>query len=519
MNLNLQIFLRTLGTSFCIALFVSIFFLFKVDNGSALVHFVKDLQLDKIKYFPWTDVAENIAIGFLMSKGYVLYDYVVMNHMQGIPALISLVPHLTSDVFAGPDTFKSLFAISIFLSVFVQSVLILGSNVLLMRMSFLPSLIFTFALVAFYGVVFDAAVLMSESVTMALVYVGVSHLIKIILFTNIGIADFALALALVLLSISIGLTSFIFWPLYIAFIFVFMLLCKIEFEFRSDYSVFCLFSFVFLLISITAYPLFESRFDNVYFWNVSFNSIVNRPNILLNLKHLMEAALVVFPGGLSSFFLLNPSLLVYISLIGIGIYFCKRAKLERRIEIAFMFFLIVSYVSFHWRFLTGYKTLPVIGCFSPLIAYISSSALLVYKISKRRLAIFFTLLSLPALLNYKSIVKFDRDPQVSSLESFGLCTQDLPSDNCRCLVSDTWGPQFFAVNNVAPCQGYFPSLPPPFFDVPELKDRFMRDMRNGAIVVNVHSESFTPFLQSDVRSLYSGAKCEQFSPVSKLCHY
>ena len=139
------------------------------------------MVLHTVPNMPWTDIAENVLGGFLISHGQVQYTDFVIPHMPGIPAFLALVLTLfnASTAVGGIETLKTAHILAIFSSSLFQLSLLLVGLRFFTQLSPSSILIALTGYSLYYLVQQQFAVPMSETMMVPVVFIATLHFLSL----------------------------------------------------------------------------------------------------------------------------------------------------------------------------------------------------------------------------------------------------------------------------------------------------------------------------------------------------
>lgn len=492
------------------------------------------ISIHKIEYFPWTDVAENIYAGFLVAKNFQIYSDFVMNHMPGIPFLLGAFFKLFHAERASPgvETLRSLYFLAIFFSAFFQ----LSLMYLYTRVFTLLSTFYVFLLLILYSIIylvgFNFSVPMSESFYVPFIYGVILAIFRLNSEVRKNNAEeYFVIFGTIFLGLMIGLTEAPFLFIFGVYFWIDFILRSIKFKrLMIDRKIFWNLlhpvAFLFMLIysAIICYYLFSINLKQFLYWNITFNSSFIQTNLLDNLanvsRSLMDKSLYPFSNLLLS--QVSAYFLAIIFAFILAALFKLNGGLLKKIGLGLLFMIL--YFSFFWRITFSYKIFPSVGFVIALLVYLADSRFSRHNFDIRFAGDSRQFYGYAAFLIvttcFFSAIKWNLVGINPFWSEVGICSLNTPlSKNCRCLTSDVWGPQFFMEQDVHPCPGFFPSLPPPFFEVSSNSELLIDNLKNGSIAINRHSHDMTPWVNEKLNDVYQSLVCIKFSENSSICYH
>jgi hypothetical protein len=276
-------------------------------------------------------------------------------------------------------------------------------------------------------------------------------------------------------------------------------------------------------VAIICYYFSNVNLKQFFYWNITFNSSFIQASIFDNLAYILRN---LFDKSL---YPLSNLLLSQVSIYFLAIIFAftsaalvkLNGSLLKKSSLLLLF--IFLYLSFFWRTTFGYKIFPSIGFLMAMMVCLVGSRLPRFHLNVRSADVYlqrFGNFSYPIVaLCIFSVLQWSQIGLNPFWSEVGICSLNAPlTVNCRCLTSDVWGPQFFIEQDVRPCPGLFPALPPPFFEVSTTREIFSQYLKSGEIALNKHNSDMTPWVTGELKSIYSDLTCFEFSPLSKICY-
>lgn len=483
-------------------------------------------------YFPWTDLAANVFMGFALAHGWPIVDAGTVNHMPGVAQYLGAWFWLFG--FGGaapsPQTAAAAYLVACFATLVFEAACV---YVPLRLLAFSPSLagLASLAVCASTAFAYDFAMPMSETL-IAYLLIPMSLLAARTLLADSSAERVVAAILLggpaTLVCLALGLTVAPANAV-IALACLVVLVRELRRE-PANWRVLlhdrrCQAAYA-IVVALSVATLVTTRASTLYFWAVASNSrrkmaLLMRPSDIVA-DHLSGFLQLTDPLG-SRF----PQLLLVLLASCTITWLAARRRADRsRLAIRLALFaalIVTAAVMTQWRTGAGYKSATLLG----LTVGVGLLALESLPSRWRALsAIWLTplwLLALGQIMFLRAAVVHPAAPPVrpAAFEAAHVCRLDQTQD-CRCVQVTVYGPQLFILNDMRPCPNRNLTFDSNAGALAVTRRWITDDARNRSMVFWVY-QSDSLMLENGVppelvRYWRTQAQCERIDDTSALCH-
>lgn len=394
-------------------------------------HDICSINWDAIKFYPYTDFAENLTGAMNAANGYKFGIDFQQPHSPGIYLLLGIFYKLIGLASIEPSIGSAYLR------------LVFGSVFLLAMVSYffykefglkLGLLVLCSLLVIFYPLKFYLP--MSETFAFWL-SIPLIHSNLVLLNGQKTFITFEdLALPVLITFFGVGFPSVLVLPYLIYFGFLFG-----KKDCLKKVDIFKYFAFLAGLVSIV---LLMTNPDSLWFWVVE----INRGDVRQHLLENIWANITSIDEWYSFYALLS-----YIPLFFLFVIWTFT---EKKINFKSLLYILVIYLPIFWRVPDGYKAIVSVSVLISLFLFVYSKYFYKEKFVKLSITLFLVVgifsSNLTNLVSGLDISGFSKVQEFSSM-NFNICkfSGDSPS-NCRCVNSLVFGPQVYLQNNIKQCQ-------------------------------------------------------------------
>jgi hypothetical protein len=414
-----------------------------------------------IDYFPWTDVAGNLFLGFALAHGWPIVEAGTANHMPGVPQYLAIWFSLFGLGGATPSaqTAAAAYLVASFATLLFQAACV---YVPMRLLAFSPAIAgwTTFAVCASTAFAYHYAMPMSETFIAYLLVLVSLLAARMILAERPSerlVAAIVLGGPVTAVCLMLGLTVALANAL-IAFACLLTLVLELVGEpanwrtLLRDRRCWTAYAVVAGLVIAT---LLTTRADTLYFWAVDSNWYRNI-SALPNLQWTFSAHAAAFLHFTEPFGSRHPELLLaLIAFCGIALFEARRREDRAMFAIRLLLFaalIVAAAVMTQWRTNIGYKSATMFGL---TVGVVLLAAQRLSRNWRSRSALWLTplwLLALGQIMFLPAATAYSSAPAARppAFEASQICRLDQTND-CRCVQVMVYGPQLFLLNDMRPC--------------------------------------------------------------------
>ena len=417
---------------FFIGLLAIIFTSYLLTNQLLLCHEICFINWDTIKFFPYTDFAENLTGAMNVANGYKFGVDFQQPHSPGIYLLLGIFYKLIGLGSIDPSI-GSAYLRLVFSSVFLLSVV---SYFFYKEFGLKPGLlILSYLLVIFYPL--KLYLPMSETLSFWLAIPLLHSNLMLLNGRKQYITFEDLVLPILITFFGVGFPSVLIFPYLIYFSYLF-----VKSNLIKTIDLLKFFLFLMLLVSVI---LLMTDIDSLWFWVIGINLGDVSHNLFGNIW-----------GNLITIDKIN-SLYDLMTYIPFFLFFLLLIFWWGEINYKSLIYLLIVYLLILWRVSGGYKAFASASVLISLIVFAFSRYL--YK-EEIYVKFFLTLLLLLSIFSttFTNLVsgfnpnRFSKIQEFSGL-NFNICKfSEGSTSDCRCVNSLVFGPQFYLQNNIKQCK-------------------------------------------------------------------
>ena len=489
----------------------------------------------RIWHYPWTDMVENVIVGYNLANGLRFEHDTVVIHLPGIPQYLAIffklfgLAHISPSAVLVPIALTiSAFAVTLFeffcLYAAFRIIDITRGRSLLAAFCFLGG-----SLLIFYSVILP----LSENVIPFILLVQFACLHKIIdpkipLANRLQLAAWSLSF-LPLINLLTGLTvalSVIFLWLVVLVLSVNLIRSNWKFVFALPRAPLVV-PFV-LAIGLLGYEAMTLDLNAFWFWAVKINknNVTEAPYLAIAnapYRQLVHFTVPRLPGGgLWDFALIS----------GLFYYVRKKKKLFKKEDKYFLLICFISALLGCWRkdfghFKSGtiagiswYLLLALLPVFWKQMT-ITDIRLPLKQIAALAFCAVLTISLLIGLPLERQVGKTSTRPE--AFETANVC-RFRSTEPCRCLQITSFSPQTFLENDIRQCTDRYSSFASVLFANDSVRNNLIEDFSRDDVAFLVYPETMLEVYEANrdkriINMLYGGGlHCIPYAGDTKICY-
>jgi len=490
-----------------------------------------------IKHFPWTDMGENVSIGFNLANGFRFEHDTVVNHMPGIYQYLAMFFKI-SGVYAGTPSVglaSACYAIAaVAVTLFELTLLFLTLRIL--GFAFFPAAVTSSALLGVCALLYDIIFPMSENVIPFIFMLQYVCFLKILLPQEIASKKYTYAAwgltFLPFINLLAGLTvapsvAFLWGLTAVAFLWEIkngtLTLFREEIK-KIELWIPLILTFILLIVEASILDL-----KALLFWNYGVNKEIG-----ISPFAAMKDAFAAqwhwdFVGH--HWHMIGGTILELIIAFLVFFYVAKEKDRKAFIHmwILFVVALIAMWLS-TWRLNIAYKSEVIFGAtwvflFMAALAYWPSIKESTKKVPLRALSILASC-AFVMLVSYLTTINIGRHTlpsRVAALDAANVCRLR-STDACRCLQSTVFGPQVFLEQDMRQCADRYATFASEIFKNSEVRARLTADIDRHDVAFLVYPVEMFGVDEKDrdpsvIHAFYEGGMhCEFYAGPAKICY-
>jgi hypothetical protein len=416
-------------------------------------------------YFPWTDLAENIYLGFALAHGWPIFEAGTGGHMPGVPQLLGgwLWLFGFNNAVPSPQIAASAYLTASLGTLLLQTACV---YVPLRTLSCTPTPAALVALVvcAFTAFIYDFAMPMSETLIAYLLVLVPLLAARMVLSKSTAerlVAAILLGAPLTFVCLLLGLTV-ASTNAVIAFGCMFAFGWELWSEpanrriLLGDRRCLAAYASVATLVLATVITV---RTGDLYFWAVETNLYrgISPVSVLQASFGVHAAKFLDYTDPIGSHYPeLLAALVVYFCIVISGIR--RRSDIITSVSRLALFgaLILVASVMTQWRVNAGYKSAPLFGLTLGVILLALSHFPPRWRPKSNLWLVPLWLLALGQIMFLQAATPDtkQREHRNAAFDVAKVCHLGETGD-CRCVQGTVWGPQIFLLNDMRPCPNRF----------------------------------------------------------------
>jgi len=484
-------------------------------------------------YYPWTDLAENVYLGFALAHGWPIYEAGASGHMPGVPQYLAVWLWMFGFGHAAPSpqTAASAYLVACLATVSFQAACVYAPMRML-AFSRLVAAVATLAVCASTAFAFHFAMPMSETL-IAYLMVLVPVLAARMIFASAVADRLAAAIWLggpvTLICLLLGLTVAPANAL-VALACLMALVRELTHE-RASWRILlhdsrCLWAYgIFAAVALAAAA--TMRTGDLYLWAVD-------SNLYREMSSPLQVLRQSFGVHARNFFRLGdpigsryPDLLAALILFAGIVWMDARHDSDRnRVVLRLVLFgalIAAAAILTQWRQDFGYRTAPVFGLTVGVMLLATTRLPRLWRAPSQLWLLPLWAMALGQVMFLRAALAHPTQPapvREAAFEKARICRLD-QTEHCRCVQGTVYGPQIFLLNDMRPCPNRFSTFHIIAPTNPQLSKWILEDARNPAVAFWTH-ESDALMLENGVppevvRYLRTEARCEHLANRYSFC--
>jgi hypothetical protein len=485
-------------------------------------------------YYPWTDLAENIYLGFLVAHGARIYEASTTVHMPGVPQFVGFFLWLAgfSRAVPSPETAAAAYLVACFATLLFQAAC-LYAPLRLLRFSSAIAAALALAICGYTAFGFDFAMPMSETLIaywlvlvpllaarMVFAADGESRIAAAVLLggpVTLGCLMLGLTVAPANALIALACLAAALWELRRAPRMVGRTLLHNR-ACRLAYA---------LVLAIGLASAATVQLGSLYFWAIEVNLAYDYhpwTRIVGSFAAHLSPPEGYIKDPVGSRF---PELVVLLGVLAVPRL--TRARQEGALKrtalrvAVFSGLIFAAAVLTQWRFNDGYKAVPLFGLTVGVMLLALAGLPARWRNASDLWLIPLFAVAAAQVMYVPAALAYTTRPveRPAVFEDLRICRSNEKRD-CRCVQGTVWGPQLFLLNDIRACPNRVPTFNHLVGTHPITRQWLIEDARNPTVAFWVFDSDALMRqngIPPDVIRLWnSHARCARLGPDTRLCH-